>query len=251
MLDPFDFDAVKGGNDGERGLQEPLVPQDAPWVMACSMPNARLPKPDGAGAPTIVAPKETKRKPLEISTRPMRDHRDFCLLTEKFAAYSVDEIHPGPVVTTYEFEPSNDMRQTVHLRAILDGRRWEKHSGALPMALGKDISGQPVYADLARMPHLLVPGATGSGKSVALNAMLTSILAKKTPEEVRMLMIDPKVVELQRVHAGHCSMSHVQRRLSVGYNKAAKLVERMEQEGVVGPPSSKAGGRREVLVGPA
>jgi S-DNA-T family DNA segregation ATPase FtsK/SpoIIIE len=216
-----------------------------------------------------VAPKETKQKPLEISTRPKRAHRDFHLppiglldepdssvihvdadalrenaelLTEKLAAYGVrgrvDEIHPGPVVTMYEFEPQsgtkvskiagladdlamalaaqkvrivapiagkarvgfelpNEERQMVHLSEILEDRRWEKHAGALPLALGKDIGGQPVYADLARMPHLLVAGATGSGKSVALNVMLTSILAKKTPEEVRMLMIDPKVVELQ------------------------------------------------------
>jgi S-DNA-T family DNA segregation ATPase FtsK/SpoIIIE len=222
-----------------------------------------------AQGPTIVAPKETKQKPLEVAARPKRGQRDFCLpstdlldepdasvihvdaealrenaelLTEKLAAYGVrgrvDEIHPGPVVTMYEFEPQsgtkvskiagladdlamalaaqkvrivapiagkarvgfelpNDTRQTVRLREILDDRRWEKHAGALPIALGKDIAGQPVYADLSRMPHLLVAGATGSGKSVALNVMLTSILAKKTPEEVRMLMIDPKVVELQ------------------------------------------------------
>jgi len=221
-----------------------------------------------AGGPTIVAPKETKQE-LEISTRPKRDHRDFHLpptnllnepdasvihidahalrenaelLTEKLAAYGVrgrvDEIHPGPVVTMYEFEPEsgtkvskiagladdlamalaaqkvrivapiagkarvgfelpNEERQMVYLREILEDRRWDKHGGSLPIALGKDIAGQPVYADLARMPHLLVAGATGSGKSVALNVMLTSILAKKTPEEVRMLMIDPKVVELQ------------------------------------------------------
>jgi S-DNA-T family DNA segregation ATPase FtsK/SpoIIIE len=241
----------------------------APMVMPAPTPNTRKSRPPASEGPTIIAPKETKQKPLEISTRPKRSHRDFHLpptslldepdasvihvdavalrenaelLTEKLAAYGVrgrvDEIHPGPVVTMYEFEPQsgtkvskiagladdlamalaaqkvrivapiagkarvgfelpNEERQMVHLREILDDRRWEKHSGALPIALGKDIGGQPVYADLARMPHLLVAGATGSGKSVALNVMLSSILAKKTPEEVRMLMIDPKVVELQ------------------------------------------------------
>ncbi|MGB8329939.1 MAG: DNA translocase FtsK 4TM domain-containing protein [Polyangiales bacterium] len=237
--------------------------------LVTTAPGARALKPSTEQGPTIVAPKETKQKPLEISTSSRRDHRDFELpptslldepdasvihvdadalranaelLTEKLAAYGVrgrvDEIHPGPVVTMYEFEPQsgtkvskiagladdlamalaaqkvrivapiagkarvgfelpNDERQLVHLREVLEDRRWEKHTGALPMALGKDIGGQPVYVDLARMPHLLVAGATGSGKSVALNVMLTSILAKKTPEEVRMLMIDPKVVELQ------------------------------------------------------
>jgi len=249
--------------------EEPEERPRASVVIPTPQRELQEPKPDGAPGPTIVAPKETKQKPLEISTRTRRDHREFHLppnslldepdssvihvdaealrenaelLTEKLAAYGVrgrvDEIHPGPVVTMYEFEPQsgtkvskiagladdlamalaaqkvrivapiagkarvgfelpNDIRQTVHLREILDDRRWEKHSGALPMALGKDIGGQPIYADLARMPHLLVAGATGSGKSVALNVMLTSILAKKTPEEVRMLMIDPKVVELQ------------------------------------------------------
>ncbi len=241
-----------------------------PTLVPATKPKASKPQPAAAElGPTIVAPKETKQAPLEISTRPKRSHRDFHLppaslldepdesvihvdadalrenaelLTEKLAAYGVrgrvDEIHPGPVVTMYEFEPQsgtkvskiagladdlamalaaqkvrivapiagkarvgfelpNDFRQTVPLREILEDRRWEKHGGALPMALGKDIGGQPVYADLARMPHLLVAGATGSGKSVALNVMLTSILAKKTPDQVRMLMVDPKVVELQ------------------------------------------------------
>ena len=221
------------------------------------------------GAPIIVAPKETKQEPLAISTRTRRSTHRFELppidlfdppdssvirvdaealranaelLTEKLAAYGVhgrvDEIHPGPVVTMYEFEPRsgtkvskiagladdlamalaaqkvrivapiagkarvgfelpNDDRATVRLREILEDRRWVNQGGALPIALGKNIAGQPVYTDLAKMPHLLVAGATGSGKSVALNVMIVSILAKKTPEEVRMLMIDPKVVELQ------------------------------------------------------
>src|SRR5690606_17549912 len=74
--------------------------------------------------------------------------------------------------------------------------RWRSSQHALPIALGKDIAGQPVYVDLAKMPHLLVAGATGAGKSVGLNVMLASLLSKKTPEEVRLLMVDPKVVEL-------------------------------------------------------
>ena len=118
-------------------------------------------------------------------------------LAMALAAQKVRIVAPIAGKARVGFELPNDLRQTVHLREIVEDRRWELQGGALPMALGKDIAGQPVYVDLARMPHLLVAGATGSGKSVALNVMLTSILAKKTPEEVRMLMIDPKVVELQ------------------------------------------------------
>ncbi len=226
---------------------------------------------DAKSGPTIVAPKPTRQEPtsLVIDASPVkRGHRPFVMpsldllgeagderipvdvevlrenakkLTEKLEAYGVkgrvDEIHPGPVVTMYEFEPRsgtkiskianlsddlamalaaskvrivapipgkarvgfelpNDIRQTVYLREVLEDERWMKHKGNLPIALGKDIGGQPVYADLSKMPHLLVAGATGSGKSVGLNVMLASLLYKKTPEEVRMLMIDPKVVEL-------------------------------------------------------
>ncbi|MEZ4288477.1 MAG: FtsK/SpoIIIE domain-containing protein [Polyangiales bacterium] len=106
-------------------------------------------------------------------------------------------VAPIPGKARVGFELPNENRQTVSIREILEDRRWEQHKGALPLALGKDIAGQPVYTDLAKMPHLLVAGATGAGKSVGLNVMLCSILAKKTPDEVRMLMIDPKVVELQ------------------------------------------------------
>jgi S-DNA-T family DNA segregation ATPase FtsK/SpoIIIE len=84
----------------------------------------------------------------------------------------------------------------VYLRELLEDERWRKLEGLLPLAFGKDIAGQPVFGDLSKMPHLLVAGATGSGKSVGLNVMLASLLMKKTPEQVRLLMIDPKVVEL-------------------------------------------------------
>jgi S-DNA-T family DNA segregation ATPase FtsK/SpoIIIE len=176
---------------------------------------------------------------LRIDPKVLRENA--ALLVAKLEAYGVkgrvDEIHPGPVVTMYEFEPEsgtkvskiagladdlamalaaqkvrivapipgkarvgfelpNEKRKTVYLREILEDGRWSDLDGALPMALGQDIAGQPVYTDLATMPHVLVAGATGSGKSVGLNVMLASLLTRKTPEEVRFLMIDPKVVEL-------------------------------------------------------
>jgi DNA segregation ATPase FtsK/SpoIIIE, S-DNA-T family len=150
---------------------------------------------------------------------------------------SVVEIHPGPVVTMYEFVPApgtklsritglandlamalaalrvrivapipgkasvgievpNKKRATVYLKEILADGEVQKAKSRLTMGLGKDISGQPVAVDLAKMPHLLVAGTTGSGKSVAVNGMICSILFNATPDEVRMIMIDPKMVEL-------------------------------------------------------
>jgi S-DNA-T family DNA segregation ATPase FtsK/SpoIIIE len=146
------------------------------------------------------------------------------------------EIRPGPVVTLYELEPApgtkaarvigladdiarsmsvvavriarvparniigielpNPKRETVFFREMLDHPDWAKQHGRLPLALGKDIGGAPVYADLARMPHLLIAGTTGSGKSVGINTMILSLLHRFTPEEVRFIMIDPKMLEL-------------------------------------------------------
>ena len=112
------------------------------------------------------------------------------------AAEKVRIVAPIPGKARVGFELPNKHRQTVELRELLEDERWQKLDGLLPVAFGKDIAGQPVYGDLSKMPHLLVAGATGSGKSVGLNVMLTSLLMKKTPEQVRLLMIDPKVVEL-------------------------------------------------------
>ena len=148
----------------------------------------------------------------------------------------VEDILPGPTVTTYEVSPAagtkvskvaslagdlalalamkvrivapipgknrigfelpNERRIPVNLRDLIEDRRFQAFDAPLPVVLGRDILGNPVYADLASMPHVIVAGATGAGKSVGLNVMLTSLLYRRTPEELRLLMIDPKVVEL-------------------------------------------------------
>ncbi len=149
----------------------------------------------------------------------------------------VTEVHPGPIVTLYEFEPAagvkisrivslqddlamalralsiriiapipgkaavgveipNNRRETVFLQEILASEAFQKAPHRLTIALGKDTVGRPVVANLASMPHLLIAGATGSGKSVCLNAIITSILFRATPEEVKFLMVDPKRLEL-------------------------------------------------------
>jgi len=104
------------------------------------------------------------------------------------------EVIPGKPVVGLELP--NQSRETVRLSEILASRAYKQASSALSLALGKDISGHPVVVDLAKMPHLLVAGTTGSGKSVGINAMLISILFKATPEEVRLILIDPKMLEL-------------------------------------------------------
>ncbi|MGI9436179.1 MAG: DNA translocase FtsK [Geminicoccaceae bacterium] len=145
-------------------------------------------------------------------------------------------VKPGPVITLYELEPApgtraarvialaddiarslcamsvrvavvpgrnvigielpNDHRETVYLSDLLSSEAYEKTSSGLGLALGKDISGEPVIVDLARMPHLLIAGTTGSGKSVAINAMILSLLYRMPPSACKLIMIDPKVIEL-------------------------------------------------------
>ena len=93
-------------------------------------------------------------------------------------------------------EIANQHRETVYLREIIDSPTFKKAESVLTMALGKTISGEVFVTDLAKMPHLLVAGATGAGKSVCINGLICSILLRATPDQVRLLMVDPKVVEL-------------------------------------------------------
>lgn len=106
----------------------------------------------------------------------------------------VVEVIPGK--STVGLEIPNTSREIIALRELLESRRYREARSPLTVALGKDIGGEPVMADLARMPHLLVAGTTGSGKSVGVNAMILSLLYKATAEEVRLILIDPKMLEL-------------------------------------------------------
>ena len=174
---------------------------------------------------------EVHKKYLEIGHLIEARCREFAVEGE------VTAYHPGPVVTTFEFKPSagvkyakvvnlgddlalalkaesirierisgsstvgievpNRKRELITLRDIIETEAFSASSSLLSLALGKDIHGEPLVTDLAKMPHLLVAGATGAGKSVGLNSMIVSLLYKALPSQLRMLMIDPKMVELK------------------------------------------------------
>ena len=117
-------------------------------------------------------------------------------LARSLAVISVRVVEVIPGKSVVGIEIPNEDREVVNFRQVLSSRVFDQSKSPLTLALGNDISGQPVVADLARMPHLLVAGTTGSGKSVGVNAMLLSLLYKATPDEVRLILVDPKMLEL-------------------------------------------------------
>src|SRR5437667_10910706 len=111
-------------------------------------------------------------------------------------AVSVRILAPIPGESVVGIEIPNPRRETVVLRLVMESEAYQSSDSKLTLALGKDIGGSPFVTDLARMPHLLVAGATGTGKSVSINAMILSILFKCTPQDVHFIMIDPKMLKL-------------------------------------------------------
>jgi S-DNA-T family DNA segregation ATPase FtsK/SpoIIIE len=223
-------------------------PAPAPPVAAGREREPSLPLPDPDKTPIerkkggftlppnalLDAPK-TERK---VDERELMDGAR--LLEEKCREFSVEgtvvQIHPGPVVTTYEFKPDagvkyskitgladdlclamqaesviidripgkstvgiqipNPNREAISLRELLESDTYKRSPSKLTIAMGKTIHGEPFLGDLATMPHLLIAGSTGAGKSVSVNAMITSILMRATPDDVRFIMVDPKRLEL-------------------------------------------------------
>ena len=117
-------------------------------------------------------------------------------LTMALSALSIRIVAPIPGRGVVGIEIPNKERETVYLKEIFESEEFQKSGGRMPLALGKDIFGRTVVADLAKMPHLLVAGSTGSGKSVSINTMVLSLLYRATPDDVRILMVDPKMLEL-------------------------------------------------------
>ncbi len=116
-------------------------------------------------------------------------------------AERINILAPVPGKSSVGIEVPNVVKTKVIIRDLLESEEWQKSKARIPLALGKDVYGHPIVADLAEMPHLLIAGSTGSGKSVSINAIIASLLYKFPPDQLRFVMIDPKVVELQQYNA--------------------------------------------------
>ncbi len=212
--------------------QPSLIPIDEPVVtemQAFSPKSVNFPSPD-----LLLAPEA----PVPVDEEELRERAD--LIEEKTKEFEVvgqiKQIHPGPVVTTFEFKPEpgikyskitsldqdlclaleaesvridripgkstvgievpNPNRATITLRELIESPEYLKSNALLPLALGKDITGRIIVSDLHRMPHLLIAGSTGTGKSVSINSLVLSLLFRSKPDRVKLVMIDPKRLEL-------------------------------------------------------
>ncbi|MGE0392622.1 MAG: DNA translocase FtsK [Vicinamibacterales bacterium] len=215
-----------------------VVKRQAPLPIPA--PDAPKPAPRKQGAYTLppITLLDAPKAEQAVDERQLRERG--LQLEEKCREFAVEgqvvQIHPGPVVTTYEFKPEagvkyakitsladdlclameaesvlidrlpgkatvgvqipNPNRQAISLRELLESEAYTGSESKLTLVLGKTIHGEPYVTDLAKMPHLLIAGSTGAGKSVGLNTMLTSLLYRATPDDVRLIMIDPKRLEL-------------------------------------------------------
>ncbi len=122
-------------------------------------------------------------------------------ITASLKAERINILAPIPGKSSVGVEVPNAVKTKVIMRDLLESNEWEQSKARIPVVLGKDVYGKPIVADLAEMPHLLIAGSTGSGKSVCINAIIASLLYRFSPEELRLVMIDPKVVELQQYNA--------------------------------------------------
>jgi S-DNA-T family DNA segregation ATPase FtsK/SpoIIIE len=228
------------GNSKSFAPPKPPTVVSPPLPLSEADPSSKAPAPRRKGDYTLppVSLLDAVKTERKIDERELMDSAR--LLEEKCREFSVEgsvvQIHPGPVVTTFEFKPDagvkyaritgladdlclamkadsvlidriagkstvgiqipNHVREPISLRELLESETYRRSTSKLTLALGKTIHGEPYMADLATMPHLLIAGSTGAGKSVSMNGMLSSILYRATPDDVRLILIDPKRLEL-------------------------------------------------------
>jgi S-DNA-T family DNA segregation ATPase FtsK/SpoIIIE len=227
------------------------------------------------GRPYVLPAVSLIDPPVRLAVKVDEDalHASSRILENKLGDFGVEgkvvAVRPGPVITTYEFEPapgvkvnrvvsladdlqmalravsvrilapipgkavvgievSNPRREKVCMREIVESQGFQQSDSPLTLALGKDTVGNPVVADIARMPHLLVAGATGTGKSVSLNVMIMSMLYRATPRDVRFIMIDPKMLELSLYEDLPHQLSHVITNPKEAGAALQEVVRRME-----------------------
>jgi DNA segregation ATPase FtsK/SpoIIIE, S-DNA-T family len=224
-----------------RPTPPPAIKRSAPTPATLPLPEPEkspVERRKGAYVPPPLALLDAPRSERKIDERELMEGARN--LEEKCREFAVEgavvQIHPGPVVTTYEFKPDagvkyskitgladdlclamqaesvlidripgkstvgiqipNTSRELISMREMLESDAYKRSSSRLTLALGKTIHGEPFVTDLATMPHLLIAGSTGTGKSVSVNAMLSSILYRASPDDVRLIMVDPKRLEL-------------------------------------------------------
>jgi len=240
--DGEDDTAIAQGANGRPVAKPPAIKRAQPTTPSLPLENREVrPLPERRKGEYVMPPLtllDSAKASQKFDERELMESAR--LLEDKCREFSVEgtvvQIHPGPVVTTFEFKPDagvkysritglaedlclamraesilidripgkstvgiqipNATREPISLRELLESDGYTRSASRLTMAMGKTIHGEPMMTDLASMPHLLIAGSTGAGKSVSVNAMLTSILYRATPDEVRFIMIDPKRLEL-------------------------------------------------------
>jgi S-DNA-T family DNA segregation ATPase FtsK/SpoIIIE len=141
-------------------------------------------------------------------------------------AQSIRIVAPIPGKAAVGVEVPNPTARIVRVRELLEAPEWDRTRGVLPIVLGRDLEGKPVVTDLAKMPHLLIAGATGSGKSVCINSLITSLVYRYTPRQLRLLMIDPKMVEL----SGYNALPHLRHAVVTNNRHAAQTLKWLVME---------------------
>ncbi|TMA54287.1 MAG: DNA translocase FtsK, partial [Deltaproteobacteria bacterium] len=257
-------------------ISRPVSPAIVVKPGQAKLAAAKLPAEAAAdGKPYTLPAVSLLDPPVRLAVKIDEDalHASSRILESKLGDFGVEgkvvAVRPGPVITTYEFEPapgvkvnrvvslvddlqmalravsvrilapiagkavvgievSNPRREKVCLREILDSPGFQQSEAPLTLALGKDTVGNAIVADLARMPHLLVAGATGTGKSVSLNVMIMSLLYRVSPRDVRFIMIDPKMLELSLYEDLPHQLSHVITNPKEAGAALQEVVRRME-----------------------